>query len=65
MALMLQSMRPCPFSSLARAIPCYTFASANPRLYSITGVYHDVTTGNDGYFSAGTGWDYPTGLGHA
>jgi subtilase family serine protease len=41
----------------------HSYADANPELYSVSIGYHDVTTGNDGYFSAGTGWDYPTGLG--
>jgi subtilase family serine protease len=42
----------------------HTFGNANAKLYSLSSsVYHDITTGNDGYFSAGKGWDYPTGLG--
>jgi subtilase family serine protease len=43
----------------------HTYGSqTNPDLYNMTsGVYHDITTGNDGYYSAGTGWDYPTGWG--
>ena len=32
------------------------------RLYKLSS-YHDVTSGSDGFFSAGPGWDYPTGLG--
>ena len=42
----------------------HTFADANPELYSISkNVYHDITTGNNGYYTAGPGWDYPTGWG--
>jgi subtilase family serine protease len=42
----------------------HTYANANTKLYSISvSVYHDITTGNDGYYSAGAGWDYPTGWG--
>lgn len=35
------------------------------KLYALkaTTSYHDITTGSDGFFSAGTGWDYPTGIG--
>ncbi len=33
-----------------------------PRLYNAT-AYHDVRSGFNGYYNAGTGWDYPTGLG--
>ena len=41
------------------------FGSITSKLYVLNGQssYHDATTGSDGYFSAGTGWDYPTGLG--
>ncbi|MEA3201832.1 MAG: hypothetical protein QOE90_3260 [Thermoplasmata archaeon] len=38
---------------------------ANPQLYALcgtAGVYHDITTGSNGY-SAGTGYDLVTGLG--
>lgn len=38
------------------------FGSIASRLYNLS-AYHDVTSGSDGYFAAGTGWDYPTGLG--
>jgi len=38
------------------------FGSIASRLYSLTS-YHDITSGSDGYFTAGNGWDYPTGLG--
>jgi kumamolisin len=41
------------------------FGSIAGKLYALTGTssFHDITTGSDGYFSATTGWDYPTGLG--
>ena len=41
----------------------------NPLIYQIYGTseysadFHDVTSGNNGYYSAGTGWDAVTGLG--
>lgn len=38
------------------------YGSIAGKLYNLTS-YHDVTTLSDGFFSAGTGWDYPTGLG--
>jgi hypothetical protein len=42
---------------------------ANPLLYKLantaqrTRVFHDVTTGNNGYYDAGPGWDAVTGWG--
>ena len=42
----------------------HTYGTINTNLYAINkAVYHDITTGNCGYFSASTGWDYPTGWG--
>jgi subtilase family serine protease len=42
----------------------HTYGDANPQLYSIpASAYHDVTTGSNGYYSASSGWDYPTGWG--
>jgi kumamolisin len=41
----------------------------NPLIYAIYATseysadFHDITTGNNGYYSAGTGWDEVTGLG--
>ena len=36
----------------------------NPQLYSLGAVpFFDITTGNNGAFSAATGWDPCTGLG--
>lgn len=35
----------------------------NPTLYSTPGAFHDITSGNNGSFSAGPGWDACTGLG--
>ena len=42
---------------------------ANPVLYTLASgsqtfpAFHDVTTGNNQYYSATSGWDYPTGWG--
>jgi kumamolisin len=37
----------------------------NPLLYSSTAeaTFHDITSGNNGHYSAGPGWDGCTGLG--
>ncbi|HTW44569.1 MAG TPA: S53 family peptidase [Acidobacteriaceae bacterium] len=35
----------------------------NPALYAAPGAFHDITSGNNGAFSAGPGWDACTGLG--
>jgi kumamolisin len=35
----------------------------NPTLYGDTGVFHDIISGNNGTYQAGTGWDACTGLG--
>jgi subtilase family serine protease len=39
-----------------------TYGPVAPKLYGLS-TFHDVTSGSDGFFSAATGWDYPTGLG--
>jgi kumamolisin len=36
---------------------------ANPALYANPNAFHDITSGNNGAFSAGPGWDACTGLG--
>ena len=38
---------------------------AQPRLYALLGssAFHDITTGSNGSYSAGPGWDACTGLG--
>jgi kumamolisin len=38
---------------------------ANPRLYALLGsaAFHDITSGNNGAYSAGPGWDACSGLG--
>jgi kumamolisin len=36
---------------------------ANPALYAAPSAFHDITSGNNGAFSAGPGWDACTGLG--
>lgn len=38
------------------------YGSIAPKLYALSSL-RDVTLGDDGFFSATTGWDYPTGLG--
>jgi len=48
--------------SLASQAGGIKYGAVDARLYSISS-YHDVATGSDGFFSATTGWDYPTGLG--
>jgi len=35
----------------------------NPALYAAPTAFHDITSGNNGAFSAGPGWDACTGLG--
>jgi kumamolisin len=35
----------------------------NPTLYGNPGVFYDITQGNNGAYSAGSGWDACTGLG--
>jgi subtilase family serine protease len=40
----------------------HRYGSISPKLYNLTS-YHDITTGSNGFFNAGSGWDYPTGLG--
>lgn len=35
----------------------------NPTLYANPSAFHDITSGNNGAFSAGPGWDACTGLG--
>jgi len=41
----------------------------NPKLYSVAAsnpsVYHDITSGTNGVYSCGTGWDFVTGWGSA
>jgi subtilase family serine protease len=38
------------------------FGSILPKLYKLSS-FHDITSGSDGFFTASSGWDYPTGLG--
>jgi subtilase family serine protease len=40
----------------------HRYGSIASKLYSPRS-YHDITSGSNGFFSAGPGWDYPTGLG--
>jgi subtilase family serine protease len=39
-----------------------TYGSISTKLYKLSS-YHDITSGSDTFFTAGPGWDYPTGLG--
>lgn len=48
--------------ALASQAGNHRYGSIAPKLYNLTS-YHDITSGSDGFFNAGTGWDYPTGLG--
>jgi subtilase family serine protease len=48
--------------ALASQANSIKYGTVNSQLYKSSS-YHDVTTGSDGFFSASTGWDYPTGLG--
>lgn len=47
---------------LASQANSQTFGAINAKLYK-TSSYHDITVGSDTFFTAGVGWDYPTGLG--
>ena len=49
-------------TALASQATGVRYGSIASRLYNLTS-YHDITSGSDGYFTAGPGWDYPTGLG--
>ncbi len=40
-----------------------TVGFVNPTFYAIPSAFHDITSGNNGAFSAGSGWDPCTGLG--
>jgi kumamolisin len=40
-----------------------TIGFANPTLYANPSAFHDITSGNNGAFSAGPGWDPCSGLG--
>jgi kumamolisin len=35
----------------------------HPRLYGTVGSFQDITSGNNGAYQAGAGWDPCTGLG--
>jgi subtilase family serine protease len=48
--------------SLASQANSKSYGSINPNLYTLAS-YHDITSGSNGFFTASTGWDYPTGLG--
>ncbi len=48
--------------ALASQANAAKYGAADNRLYKITS-YHDISAGSNGFFTATTGWDYPTGLG--
>jgi len=56
-----------PLMSALVAVLCRAkkkrFGFLNPQLYQNPGAFRDVTVGNNGAFSASTGWDATTGLG--
>ena len=47
----------------------YRLGNIDPLLYSVAAdaptAYHDITSGNDGYYFCTAGWDYVTGWGSA
>jgi pseudomonalisin/xanthomonalisin len=48
----------------ARMLAGKNLGFAPPHLYTLpSNVYHDVTSGSNGGFSATAGWDYTTGFG--
>ncbi|HEX5285107.1 MAG TPA: S53 family peptidase [Bryocella sp.] len=49
--------------ALANAANRKDVGFVNPTLYGASGAFRDVTSGNNGAFSAGPGWDACTGLG--
>ena len=40
-----------------------SFGLIQPKLYALTSGFHDITTGSNGAYEAGAGWDPCTGLG--
>lgn len=48
--------------ALANQANHITYGAMNARLYR-EAAYHDVTAGDNGFFTARPGWDFPTGLG--
>jgi len=49
-------------AALASQAAGQRYGSMAAQLYKLS-TYHDITGGSDGFFSAGPGWDYPTGMG--
>ncbi len=47
---------------LASQANSQNYGAISAKLYKLSS-YHDVVSGSDGFFTATTGWDYPTGLG--
>jgi len=48
--------------ALANQANHVTYGNMNARLYR-EAAFHDITTGDNGFFTARPGWDFPTGLG--
>ncbi len=48
--------------ALASEAKSSTFGAIGSATYKASS-YHDILTGSNGFFTAGPGWDYPTGLG--
>jgi len=54
------------FTALDNAKSGSSLGNPNPALYKIgdaSGAIHDITSGNNGAYQAGTGYDEVTGLG--
>jgi len=48
--------------ALASQANSKSYGSINANLYALSS-YHDINSGSNGFFTASSGWDYPTGLG--
>ena len=48
--------------ALASQANAKSYGSINANLYALSS-YHDINSGSNGFFTASSGWDYPTGLG--
>jgi subtilase family serine protease len=49
-------------AALASQANSARYGGLSPKLYGLAS-YHDVNSGSNGFFSANSGWDYPTGMG--
>lgn len=48
--------------ALANQANSQSYGAIDAKLYKLSS-FHDITSGSDTFFTAGKGWDYPTGLG--